>query len=637
MEFKADTSLLSVCPFCQSAVARTGGDVGELELLGKVAPLADLGSPLRLGTTGRYRGRAFTLIGRLQLDYGAGPWNEWYAAFEGDGPEWGWVAEAQGRLYVTFARRASGEAVPLPRYDRARVGTELTVDGRALSIVERRRSRVLTAEGELPERITPDAIAFYCDLEGAGGVFGTIDYGDQSEEPVLYLGAQVQYSELFEADVLREASPAEAPGAESMSCPSCGAGVALRAPDEAQRVTCDACDSLLDCSRGTSLFRLGAAKQRGVPPVLPVGATGELFDQQWTIYGHLTRSVTIDEVTYLWDEWLLRAPNVGYRWLVLSDGHWSFVEPVQAGEVRGQYPSLRYRGETFRHFQSASATVQSIRGEFYWKVAVGEVVEASDYVCPPSILSKEENEEEVTWSLGQYVEREVIRRAFRPALPLPHPRTVGANQPNPWVARTRVAGRLAGVSSVMVLLVAAFFSVTAREAVLFDRSFHLSPRNPELGEAAVPAQAGTTATAGSSTKGLGALVTSEPFVVSARSNLAIRVTPGPGTTWFYVDGLLVEEATNLRTPFGVNIHSSREDSREVYLGDIGPGTYTMTLLPEWTATNAPPDRFTVAVEEDVFIGSHALAALLALWGLAVVPFLGRFTFEKARWQESDHG
>src|SRR5205814_3737913 len=47
--FKADTSLLAVCPYCSSAVARTGGDVGQLEVLGKVAPLADLASPLSLG------------------------------------------------------------------------------------------------------------------------------------------------------------------------------------------------------------------------------------------------------------------------------------------------------------------------------------------------------------------------------------------------------------------------------------------------------------------------------------------------------------------------------------------------------------------------------------------------------------
>ena len=46
--------------------------------------------------------RGFTLVGRLQLDYGQGPWNEWYAAFD-DG-DWGWVAEAQGKVSTPDAR-----------------------------------------------------------------------------------------------------------------------------------------------------------------------------------------------------------------------------------------------------------------------------------------------------------------------------------------------------------------------------------------------------------------------------------------------------------------------------------------------------------------------------------------------------
>src|SRR5688572_17405935 len=93
VEFKAGSSLLTVCPYCSSAVARIGGDVGELEILGQVAPLAELGSPLALGMPGKHRGKGFILVGLVQLDHGTGPWNEWYAAFD-DG-SFAWIAEAQ--------------------------------------------------------------------------------------------------------------------------------------------------------------------------------------------------------------------------------------------------------------------------------------------------------------------------------------------------------------------------------------------------------------------------------------------------------------------------------------------------------------------------------------------------------------
>ena len=87
VEFRAGTSLITVCPYCSSMVARRGDDLGELEITGQVAPLIDLGSPLSLGLAGRDGRLGFSLIGRAQLDWGNGPWNEWYASFD-DG-SWG--------------------------------------------------------------------------------------------------------------------------------------------------------------------------------------------------------------------------------------------------------------------------------------------------------------------------------------------------------------------------------------------------------------------------------------------------------------------------------------------------------------------------------------------------------------------
>ena len=110
VRFQISTSLVTICPFCHSVVAR--GDK-RLEDLGKVADLTETGSPLKVGLSGKYQGKRFTLVGRSQYKHAAGGvWDEWYAAFPGD--RWGWLAEAQGRFYLTFARKAS-QATPLPK------------------------------------------------------------------------------------------------------------------------------------------------------------------------------------------------------------------------------------------------------------------------------------------------------------------------------------------------------------------------------------------------------------------------------------------------------------------------------------------------------------------------------------------
>ena len=111
--FAIGSSAVVVCQYCRSVVART--DRG-LETFGKVADLIDTGSPLQAGATGNYRGKPFRLTGRTQLRHQAGGvWDEWYAAFD-DG-RWGWIAEAQGRFYVTFKVEADA-----PRMEQLRLG-----------------------------------------------------------------------------------------------------------------------------------------------------------------------------------------------------------------------------------------------------------------------------------------------------------------------------------------------------------------------------------------------------------------------------------------------------------------------------------------------------------------------------------
>lgn len=90
--------MVAVCSYCKSLSARTDRDP---RLIGKMADLVDTGSLLALGAEGRFAGRRFQMVGRTQMKHPmGGVWDEWYLALD-DG-RWGWLAEAQGRLYPTF-------------------------------------------------------------------------------------------------------------------------------------------------------------------------------------------------------------------------------------------------------------------------------------------------------------------------------------------------------------------------------------------------------------------------------------------------------------------------------------------------------------------------------------------------------
>ena len=628
ISFKAGSTLLSVCAYCESVVGRAGGDITELEILGKVAPLADTGTPLSIGLRGSYRQRHFTLVGRVQLNYGQGPWNEWYALF--DDQSWGWVAEAQGKVYLTFGKEMPG----LPDFESAEVGCRLSVGKLDLLITERRSADVVSAEGELPFRAVPGTQVYYCDLETQQGHFGTIDYGsevlaDGEPRPAekLFLGEELNYETLFGASVFgQQRAPSEAEMAVGLNCPNCGIAVSLRAPDAAQRVTCHGCDALLECKKGSPLFLLNANNRPGPEPLIPLGAKGTLDGTEFDVLGHLVRFVVVEGTKYAWEEYLLHHRGTGFRWLLCADRHWTFVEPVKAGEVDIKGRSVRYRRGRYRHFQTAEPVVESLRGEFYWKVEVGERVVAEDYIAPPNFLSCEKSGVEMSWSKGTYLSPEEVRAAFSLGHSLPVPLGVAPHQPNPHRASRSTAVTMGLVATLLLGVLVFLVYLTSDRKVILD---HVGT---------LPKKAGATGLAKLSSQ------TSEVFEVSSRSNLAIRVSANVGAQTFFLSGHLVDQLSENMIPFGAMVGRSSPGSvgdvfsgryRTVHLGAVPPGQYVAKYQAEYQQ-NRTPDQYRLIVREDVFVGEHAVVFFFLLWVVPLLTAVRAASFEKRRWMESDY-
>jgi uncharacterized Zn finger protein (UPF0148 family) len=353
--FKTGSSVVVVCEFCHSVVARTDRGVEDL---GKVADVMESGSPLEVGLRGVYLGVSFTLTGRAQLGHALGGfWDEWYAAFE-DG-RWGWLAEAQGRFHLTFRIQVPSPNA-LPSFEQLQLGQPVwAIPAQTPPVVaEKGTARMLAAAGEIPYKLTPGETYAYADLSGAGGVFGTLDYGEQP--PLVFVGREVSLEELGLAGARRTTErEARAVAATQLSCPNCGGPLELRAPDRTERVGCPNCGSLLDASQGRLRF-LKALEKKGWGASIPLGATAEFEGHTFTVIGYMARSVEFEGVRYFWQEYLLYEPAVGFRWLVESDGHWSYVKAVPPGEVREEAKPV-YGGRRFKLFQDWSSGAMPLR------------------------------------------------------------------------------------------------------------------------------------------------------------------------------------------------------------------------------------------------------------------------------------
>ncbi|MCA9720157.1 MAG: DUF4178 domain-containing protein [Myxococcales bacterium] len=191
------TSLSLVCEYCGSTVVRTGADV---ELVGKISALVDNGSPILLGGKGRLDDAPFEIIGRLQIRYARGTWNEWYVEFGRGGN--GWLSDAQGSFAIT-QRQAKftigrNNKQSTPTFSGLKVGQRLQVSRSPMVITDKRAAQYVGSEGCLPFDTRGGETYYSVDLRDAWGAFMTLDYGTsgQHHEPALFSGRAVTLTEL---------------------------------------------------------------------------------------------------------------------------------------------------------------------------------------------------------------------------------------------------------------------------------------------------------------------------------------------------------------------------------------------------------------------------------------------------------
>jgi hypothetical protein len=412
VHFRTASALVTVCEFCHSAVGRADRDVKDL---GKVAEVGDPASGLARGLTGKWKRKSFVITGRVRYRHsGGGSWDEWYLSFPGE--RWGWLAEAQGKFWLTTKRRlASGTR--LPAFEELDLNEEIKLKGVPLTVREKGVATGEGAEGELPWRFVPGVKHKYIDLVGPDGAVATFDYGDGSEtaEQVAYLGSEVTLDELgIDFSSLDPNAGKVQVDALQLNCPQCGGTLALRAPDETLRIACPNCTSMLDAKDGKlSLFQ--SLHQEKIVPAIPLGSEGEFEGVTFTVIGFMERYAKYAGAVYPWTEYLLYHRQKGFRWLVCNEGHWSYMTSINDPvEPYGSW--IDFDGKHFRVYDRGSAYVRYVLGEFYWQVQVGDRVTTADYIAPPWMLSFERtgggDSEEQTVSLGTYITVGELERKF---------------------------------------------------------------------------------------------------------------------------------------------------------------------------------------------------------------------------------
>ncbi len=422
------------------------------------------------------------------------------------------------------------------------------------------------------------------------------------------------------------------PQAKALNCPKCGAAIVLRSFGQAETVVCASCHSILDAKDpNLAILQQFEAATREVKPLIPLGMRGKLRGMDYEVIGFQRRSTQVDGITYYWHEYVLFNPYKGIRYLSEYNGHWNDISvckqlPVFKGGLLGTDRSTsNYLGEEYKHFQTTDAETDFVLGEFPWQVRVGEHAIVMDYVHPPRVLSREKVDNEVTWSIGEYMYGREIWDAFKQSGAPPEAMGVYENQPSP--VSTNLTGMWVafGAFAVFLLALMAGFDMRAKKEPVLHETYQYN-RAVSKGEAS--------------------FVTDVFELTGHTSTVEVKTYTPVSNHWIYLNYALINRDTGQAWDFGreVSYYSGYDSDGSwtegkqndaVVIPSVPPGHYYLRIEPE-ADPSLPTIPYTVDITHDVpVLGIYGIAFLSLLVPVVIISFRA-YTFERSRWSESDH-
>lgn len=405
--FRSHAAVMAVCGFCRATLLK---DAASVKNLGTMSSVLEDYSPIQVGTSGVHGGRDFTVLGRIQLRYAQGMWNEWYVLF-GDGGS-GWLGDSSGQFTLTCARKVQ-EA--LPAFDTLRIAQPVRINGERFLPAEIRSAECIAGQGELPFRVGEGWRIRVADLRN-GAAFVTLDYTD-GEVPLVYAGVAVTLDEM-RCQLLRDDDQVKAGAGrfrgkvEALDCPSCGSAIKYL-PGLTRTLVCPACKAQLDATGPQASVLAAGDKMAAMRTTLELGATANIRGSEHTVIGAMVRS-TSGAGASKWTEYLLFSARGGFFWIVETNAGWFQAKVMHrwpawdpaAGDV------ARAENQAYEKSDSYLATVVAAAGAFNWRVSVGDQVFVTEYENSSGTLAAETTREEMTWSRSTRLAFDQIRTWF---------------------------------------------------------------------------------------------------------------------------------------------------------------------------------------------------------------------------------
>lgn len=436
IDIHSATAVTEVCGHCHSMLIL---DNQQLTASGRHSAVLSDFSPLCLGTSGTWKGQLFTLIGRLQVQYDGGAWNEWHALMA-DGSS-AWLSEASDR-YVFTRLEQQPQIGTIPKYADIKIGRTFFAYGPKqyaaadVRVVQRGR---FAAEGELPYLVPENETARVVDCRSVES-FMTLDYSKDEDKPEVFVGEGVTLASLGLQNTrdqwqIRNRAGQLKGSSQSAKCPNCGAPVNW-VTGVATHVVCGYCQSQIDFDdEGAKLVvanDMRAAQDEAL--TIKLGSKARIMGTEWWAIGVMKQSeVRGNEAANTvqsysppkilvpdgdpWFEYLLYSPKEGFLWLTEMVGNrWAMAKTLDVWpHLQQPLRPIDANKRPVPQLYDYGGQVQFAAGAFYWQVGPKDTTYYVDFGREAQKLSTGLTQSEQSWSAISEIPAGAVKAWFKDA------------------------------------------------------------------------------------------------------------------------------------------------------------------------------------------------------------------------------
>ncbi len=246
------------------------------------------------------------------------------------------------------------------------------------------------------------------------------------------------------------------------------------------------------------------------------------------------------------------------------------------------------------------------------------------------MLSSERTQNELFWSIGEYISAEELKKSIPVDVELPVPEGIGTAQPNPFTLIRKRNVKIAAWLSTIMLIIQIGFCWNSQDKEVFKKDL-VYVRNPAPG--------GTTDVS----------FVTENFRLEGndRKNVQIQMTsPDLSNHYIYYSLALINTQTDIAYDTGLEMsyYEGYEDgeswsegskSADVIIGEVPAGEYYLRLESESDYPQGSRANVSLSIKRDVDRSVYYFLFLLALWLPVPYSLFRSFSFEASRNENSD--